>query len=268
MKKIKIILISIVVLTILAALQASNYSFSQSINATPARIGVQGLFGFVITEVDVSTPQSELKLGDIIITTSLGGQLTNIESFQDNIRNAPDNSVIKANCLRFNSQTNSFDEITLTLKTFPSPSRTFSRLGVNGVPGYLITEIDSRTNQPDLAVNDIITYTSAGGEIVDIERFQEEIKKIKVGSMIRAARLRFNPVKAGFEETSVVLKTYPFPSPTFIQKVSFSTKSQCKLACGVCCEYCSGGSCRTSDCETGKRNCRSDPGGCRFEYCA
>lgn len=151
--------------------------------------------------------QPELRAGDIIVATNLGGQIVDVEKFQNAVRETTAGTTVRASVLRFNPATGGFDERESTLKTVPYPNQKGSRLGLVGEPGFVVSGIDPSAEQPELRVGDIIVATSVGGQLTNGERFQAAVRSLGVGSELRASILRFNPATGAYEERQVVLKT-------------------------------------------------------------
>lgn len=89
-----------------------------------------------------------------------------------------------------------------------------SRLGIQGIPGYMITVVapGTTTEQAGLKPGDIITSTSLNGQFTSIEQFQKDVAMSVPGTTIEVTYLRFNPAKSSFDEHTATVKTMPFTS--------------------------------------------------------
>src|SRR5436305_12456095 len=158
---------------------AAKLGFSQSSGSTASRLGLKGQIGYLVTQIDPSVNQPEVRIGDIIVGTSVTGQISSVEEFQAALR-APKLQTIPAKLLRFDPLAGGFQDVVVTLKTFPFGQ--YSRSGLIGTPGYFIKEIDPTVTQPGVRVGDFITATSVTGQIIDMNPFQAGIKQLPIGS--------------------------------------------------------------------------------------
>ncbi len=248
-----------------------------------SRFGVKGELVYIVTRLDSSLGQSDLQLGDMIRLTSVGGQIRDIAKFQQDVRATAPNTAIEATVARFNPSSGIFEERQSVLKTFPIPKRpALSRLSVVGQTGFIIREIDPALGLSELKVGDIISATSLGGQITNVEKFQKDVRATAQFTAIQATILRFNPGTRSFEERQIVLRTIPYPSVPKKQKSAAnpakfgaSALSQedegCDVACFWCCERCLGSSPNVegglSACETGRTHCEKLNGNCQFWDC-
>ncbi len=85
-----------------------------------------------------------------------------------------------------------------------------SRLGIQGVPCYLITNIEpgSSVAQAGLRPGDIITHLN-GEQLVNVEMFQEKITTSAPGTSFEITYLRFNPTTGSSEERRATVSTRP-----------------------------------------------------------
>lgn len=90
-----------------------------------SRLGIIGQAGLVIRRVDPSSSVelAGLKVGDIVIGTSLGGDITSITQFQKEIAALEPGTKVQITYLRFNATTSTFDELKTTVTTIPFPSQ-------------------------------------------------------------------------------------------------------------------------------------------------
>lgn len=86
-----------------------------------SRLGIVGPLGLVVKYIDPTTPQPDLKVGDILISTEVTGQLVNVTDFQRSIKESPLGTAIRATRLRFNPITGSLEESPIQLKTYSYP---------------------------------------------------------------------------------------------------------------------------------------------------
>lgn len=86
-----------------------------------SRLGIVGPFGLVIKYIDPTTPQPDLKVGDILTATEVTGQLFDVTDFQRLIKESSLGSTINATRLRFNPITGSLEESQIQLKTYSYP---------------------------------------------------------------------------------------------------------------------------------------------------
>lgn len=101
-----------------------------------SRLGIVGPLGLVINYIDPTTPQPDLKIGDILISTEVTGQLIDITDFQRSIKESPLGTTIRATRLRFNPMTGSLDENQIQLKTYSYPiaGSTKSKTSIDKIP--------------------------------------------------------------------------------------------------------------------------------------
>lgn len=235
-----------------------------------ARLGVKGRLGYVVKQVGAMAEEGGVKIGDVITATSLGGQITDVDKFLQAVRTAPVGSAIQATVSRFNPTSNAFDELQLEFKTSSMPGGGGSRLGLIGETGFVITAIDPSVSQPEVRPNDLITLTSIGGQVTNVESFQQAIKAAHPGSMLQATLLRFDPAANGFAERQAVLPLFAYPTKP-LKSSRVTTGSGCRgNDCTWCCETCLGtfpGQCALSACETGRSNCAERNGRCSFNFC-
>ncbi len=85
-------------------------------------IGLVGEMGFMIEDVDPSTPQAEVRAGDIMLSIMALGQVTDLETFREAVRTSKAGSTIKAEVLRHNSALKNAERRTVSLKLYPYPS--------------------------------------------------------------------------------------------------------------------------------------------------
>jgi hypothetical protein len=243
-----------------------------------SRFGLTGELVYIVTHLDPSLDQPDLRLGDIIRATSVDGQIRDVEKFQKGVRATAPNTAIQATILRVNPSTGSFEERQTSLKTLPLPNRpSLSRLSVIGQVGFMIKEIDPSVGQLGLKMGDIISATSLGGQITNVEKFQKDVRASAQYSAIQATILRFNSLTGSFEERQTSLRTVPFPSAPKKQKSHLSSQQEddsCDVPCWWCCERCIGNpslessvECALSACETGLKNCKIKDGKCEFGFC-
>ena len=90
-----------------------------------SRIGIIGQIGLLVRRVDhkSSVELAGLKVGDIIVGTSLSGDLKSIAQFQKEIAALEPGTSIQISYLRFNSTTANFDELKTTVTTIPFPAQ-------------------------------------------------------------------------------------------------------------------------------------------------
>lgn len=84
-------------------------------------LGLMGKLGLMVTDVDPSTEQGELHVGDIILSTPAFGSLDELDLFRNFIKGREPGSIIKAEVLRFNSAIGTHESVTVSLKLFPYP---------------------------------------------------------------------------------------------------------------------------------------------------
>lgn len=85
-------------------------------------LGLIGKIGLMVNEVDPSTVQPEISLGDIIVATSAFGEIVEIETFRKSIMQSQVNSSLSAEVLKFNSTHRKYESATVSLKLFPYPT--------------------------------------------------------------------------------------------------------------------------------------------------
>ena len=176
----------------------------------PSRLGIKGYYGFVITDIDSSVKQPEVSAGDIIISTEISGQVNEVERFQSDIRSTKSASSVRSIAVKFNGKTKNLEKREVRLITFVAENTTYSKLGVKGVMGFVITEIDPIIKQTNVNIGDIITDTNLDGQISNILEFQRKVQSIGSDKEIRAIRLRFT--LESFSKEEIELKTYPYPN--------------------------------------------------------
>jgi hypothetical protein len=260
------IALAVVILTVGAVARPES---SQSSTSSFSRLGLKGLMGYLITEVDPRVNQPEIQVGDIIVGTDLTGQTTSMDQYQNTLRRSAPGQTLRARVLRYNGSTSQFDELEKTLTTFPSPSGQFSRLGLIGRPGYFVEEIDPAVNQPEIKLRDMILATNLSGQIVDIEQFQTQIRQTTVGLTIQATVLRYNASTSKFDELASVLRTFPFPNSNRHHGRSTQSCVCGRVPCEWCCQCCPQSThvCTSSACETGRTNCSDRYYICAFKFC-
>lgn len=239
----------------------------------PSRLGIKGYFGFVVTEIDSSVKQSGIRVGDIILSTELSGEFIDVEKFQADIRNMNSRLPLRSICLKFNSKTEMFDEREVLLITRSSENSFGSKLGLKGIAGLAVTQVDPVTNQTDITIGDIIIDSELDGQITNILEFQKKVKSLENNKEIRAVKLKFVSGKVSFED--VKLKTYSYPKVVQSSSQTNSTdEEECPLGkCTWCCQSCPDSGqgnkfCATSKCETGNTGCRLTPWRtCTFIIC-
>jgi predicted metalloprotease with PDZ domain len=93
-----------------------------------SRLGIMFEVGLLVKRLDPrsTVEQAGLKVGDIIISTGLSGQVTSIEQFQKDIANLEPGTSVEIKYLRFNPTTRTFDELKTTVTTIPFPSTALS----------------------------------------------------------------------------------------------------------------------------------------------
>lgn len=157
----------------------------------------------------------------------------------------------------------------------PNVNRPQSRLGIYGVMGFVITEVDpnSTAAQAGLKPGDIVT--GLNGQISGIREFQSVIWSSPPGTSLSIEYLRLNQVTGKTEENRVTVKTMAFTASAQSNHVRVSaTKGSYGLVdCpGGCCDICQGLApnkyCALRGYFTGFRNCRSDGFSCKGLYCA
>lgn len=259
--------IALLVVVLLMAVVARPES-SRSGRSNPSRLGLKGKIGYLVTSVDASTSQPEIKVGDIVVASSASGQITSVEQFQASVKALTPGQTLLAEVLRFDPSTGLFKEVDLTLKTFAFLSGQQSRLGLMGLPGFFVAEIDPAVTQPGIKVGDFITETNLAGQIIDFDQFRTTIMQATVGSIIQATFLRYNPATGEFNEITTTLTVFPFPNPSRHHSPQADcTGNGCgRDPCLYCCDCCTtGAACKKSQCETGKTACRPNPPlGCLF----
>ncbi|MGI8836502.1 MAG: hypothetical protein ACR2H4_07665 [Pyrinomonadaceae bacterium] len=122
--------ISVVTLAIVAIGLTSFISLpisrsAQTDQLPKSRLGIIGQIGLVIRRVDPSSSVelAGLKVGDVVIGTSLGGDITSIAQFQKEITALEPGTKVQITYLRFNATTATFDELKTTVTTIPFPSQ-------------------------------------------------------------------------------------------------------------------------------------------------
>jgi membrane-associated protease RseP (regulator of RpoE activity) len=150
-----------------------------------------------------------------------------------------------------------------------------SRLGIYGVMGFVITEVDpnSTAAQAGLKPGDIVT--GLNGQLTGIREFQGAIWSSPPETTLSIEYLRLNPATGKTEENKVTVKTMAFTANAQSNHVRVSTTkaSHGLVACPEgCCESCQGSVpekyCILRQYFTGFRNCRSDGFSCKGLYCA
>lgn len=129
MKKSAIVFaMAIAIVVIISIFMQVPQVFSQYPEKPKSRLGIKGEMGFIITAIEPGSTieQAGLKLGDIITSTSLNGQITGAEQFQKDVATSVPGATIEITYLRFNPATRSFDERTLTVRTMPFPTQSQS----------------------------------------------------------------------------------------------------------------------------------------------
>lgn len=240
-------------------------------NENLSRLGIKGYFGYVVTEINESVNQPEIQIGDIIISTEITGEVTDVGNFQSKIQQAKANTTIKALTVRFNNESKSFDEKYITLNTFPTAKPSMSKVGLEGVMGFAVSKLDVETKQSEIRLGDILSDTDVSGQLTSIDQFQNSVKSVGPGKEIQAALLVINSFTTSYK--AIKLKTYEFPK---IGESSGNATNQisCPLGnCSWCCAYClssqGNGYCSTSNCETGRSNCKLTPWRtCIMNFCA
>jgi S1-C subfamily serine protease len=233
----------------------------------PGRLGLKGVLGLLVTAVDSSASQPDVRIGDIIVNTGKTGQIANIDQFQASIRTSPAGQIIPASVLRYNAESRSFDEELINLQTFPFPSGQNSRLGLITKSVFVIREIDPTVNQPNVKPGDVIGATELGGQVADVNQFRIQVRTTRIGSRIRATVFRYSTVTSEFYEVPVDLGIHPFPTRRRHHGQDFEIEGCPSGSCQWCCETCSGGRCGLSACETSKSGCGSQYGQCTFSTC-
>lgn len=97
--------------------------FSQNVKPPQSRLGIYGVMGFVVAEVDPNSTaaQAGLKAGDIV--TGLNGQVTGIREFQSAIWSSPPGTSFDIEYLRFNPVSGKIEENKVTVKTMAFAAR-------------------------------------------------------------------------------------------------------------------------------------------------
>ena len=171
-----------------------------------------------------------------------------------------------------------------TLLNFKASSQTTqngnppqSRLGIYGVMGFVIAEVDpgSTAEQAGLKPGDIVT--SLNGQVTGIREFQSAIWSSPPGTTLNIEYLRFNPATGKAEENKATVRTMPFTSRAQSTlrnvRVSATTATPGPADCpGGCCNSCQGfvpeKYCITVGYFTGFRSCTSNGISCKGIYCA
>ncbi|MFN0140783.1 MAG: hypothetical protein ACKVQW_11950 [Pyrinomonadaceae bacterium] len=108
------------------------------VSLNKSRLGIVGPFGLVVKYIDPTTPQPDLKVGDILISTEVTGQLVDVADFKKSIKESPLGTAIRATRIRFNPMTGSLDENQIQLKTYSYPivvlSKSKTSVNNNNVP--------------------------------------------------------------------------------------------------------------------------------------
>lgn len=125
------IIVSALALAVVGLLGLVSPAFSQSVQTDQlpkSRLGIYYELGLIVKRIDPSSTveQAGLKVGDIVISTSLSGQLTSVEQFQKDIANLEPGTNVEIRYLRFNPTTHTFDELKTTVTTIPFLSRALS----------------------------------------------------------------------------------------------------------------------------------------------
>lgn len=270
----------------------SNYKLS--------RLGVIGNTVFIVKQVAPFAEGSGVKVGDVITHVETSPtrpsdskscvELTNIEMLDAILKGSPVGTAAEIELLRFDSALKKFDSHAVSVETLAHPaSASRSTLGLVLELGFLVKEIDSATEQPELTVNDIITDALTLGDVTDTSTFIDGIRKSKVNSTFRVEVTRFNLMLEKFVTVNVSLKTYPYPTAPKSDSMAMVNgkanafalmltgqqdpcrNNPCVWCCADCRPYLHYGNCATSRCETDRSNCREAPGGigqCRFYRCA
>lgn len=153
-----------------------------------------------------------------------------------------------------------------------------SRLGIYGVMGFVIVEVDpeSAAGQAGLRPGDIVTHLN--GQVTGIQEFQNAIWSSKPGTTLSIKYLRFDPATGKFEERETTVKTMPFTSrvqgvQSTVQVASINlelpTQGTCPLGCCATCEgFSPNKRCGVANMFAGFRLCRSNGFECSGIYCA
>jgi hypothetical protein len=236
----------------------------------PSRLGIKGHFGFVVTELRPVDSSTQLRVGDVLISTDVTNQVANIEEFQTTIRGLEPESSIRVLLVRFQGESKSFVEHEAKLKVTKQPNSLTSTLGIGGKMGFLVKEIDPSITQPNIEIGDIITDLELGGQIQDISAFQNLVRSVTRGQEIRAIKWRFESDSPSSQDT--ILRTHPYPQQK--KTVSFAGVSDCPFGnCSWCCDSCpdtgqGNKMCKKSLCETLITRCRLTPWRtCTYDYC-
>lgn len=285
--------VSLTVLGILMAFSISAYSQS---NLQSGRLGLIGDGVFLVKQTESSVNKSEIQVGDVITQISLSNgqtdasetceEFNNIESVQQKITDSLVGTNFELQYLRPNFSTGGFDSRTANIKTVSHPSsQKRSTLGLVLQMGYMVKEIDARTPQPNVEVNDILLYTKQFGQIEDLTVFLSSVKRSSVNSTIEAELHRINFKSKKSEVINASLKIFPYPtaisqtqsqnkSPLVnVALVKGATSNNCsKNPCVWCCAECVplpwSGDCGTSNCETNRSNCQQRTSGrCLMAVC-
>ena len=111
-------------LTVVGGLLLASKVSSQTVQLNPpkSRLGIYGVMGFVIVQIDPGSTveQAGLKPGDII--TALNDQITSIQEFQSTIASSAPGTSFDIEYLRFNPATGQAEQHKATIKTMPFTS--------------------------------------------------------------------------------------------------------------------------------------------------
>lgn len=267
--------------------------------SSPSRLGLNGRMVFVITEITPLVGNSELKEGDVITDIVFEEQenpsdpanqcdgLTSIESLQQATSSSRVGAPVRVEFLRFDPLRGDFEKHIIIIKTLAHPaSQSGSTLGLIGEMGFMINGIDPSIQQAEVRQGDIMLSLESAGQITDLKTFRTFISTREVNTTVRAEVLRYHAAPKTTGRITIVLKVFPYPSTpqsaststpktslSFVSKIS-NRQDPCRNnPCVWCCAQCapfpwssSGGS---TQCETGRINCRpSEPGiRCRLDFC-
>lgn len=146
MKRFTLTLSAILVAFALSALLHSSKVSSQSLpngKAPQSRLGIYGVMGFIISQVDPGSTaeQAGLRPGDIV--TNVNGQVTDIQEFQNVIGTSAPGTTLNIEYLRFNPATRKAEEHKASVKTMPF--RSLSRYSESSLPITKASQFSSNT---------------------------------------------------------------------------------------------------------------------------
>jgi len=222
---------------------------SQSSLTTPARFGLKGNIGFVVTAVE-SLQQREIKQGDIIISVDDSCAFLSLNDLRARLNKIRVNEVIPVTVLRYSRALNSLQKLALDLKATSVASGEFSSFGLKTRPGLVVNEIDPATNQVGLRLQDVIVSAELNGGAVNVTDLQTEVRRSRIGSTVKANILRYVGSGNGYDEMAIHLRVYPFPGLK-LNHAGSSAEGCPSGACQWCCNACWAQTCMESSCETG-----------------